>query len=614
MTSAMQGNISGDYTLPQMLRHWMQKTPNRTALHDKDLGIWNPITWQQYWDNVGDLACGLDALGFGEGDRLAIASDNTPEWFYADLAAQAVGGVCVGIYPTNPWPEIQYILNHSGVTVVVCGDQEQVDKVLDAAASEGGLPTLKHIFCVDMKGMHRYDTTQVKSLESLAEVGRARPDRKTWFEQKVAAGKPDDVSALVYTSGTTGAPKGAMLTHKNFVTSTTCIVNEFGFSAENHSVVCYLPLCHVAERTYSQVSHLICGSVVSFAESVDAVQANLREIAPRVFFGVPRIWEKMQQTMHIKLKESSAFQRSIVGWAMRKCGAVVDAQSNGKKPSFTDKLLLKVCRWTVFLPVLRFFGLDRAFACFAGGASVSPDVVRFFRILGIPIFQIYGLTETAAFAFVQNANHIKSGHTGLPLKAIEYRIADDGELLLKGNAIFKGYFNDDAATKDTFRDGWLLTGDIVKQDESGEIAIVDRKKEIIITSGGKNIAPSEMENALKESFYIREAIIIGDGRHFVSALIQVDLDSVGKWAQEHGLAFTTYKSLVQLPEVISLIDKEVNTANKRFARVEQVRKFVLLDKELDHDDGELTATMKVRRSAIEKLFAEEINRIYQGSE
>jgi long-chain acyl-CoA synthetase len=598
-------------TLPQLLQHWARQAPDRTALREKDLGVWKCVTWRQYWHKVRDLARGLHEIGFRAGDRLAIASEDTPEWLYADLAAQALGGVCVGIYPTNPWPEVQYILNHSEATVVVCGDQEQVDKILDAKASAAGLPSVRHIYCVDMKGLRHYDDKQVGSLESLMELGRACADADAWFDRLVSGTKPDDVAVIVYTSGTTGAPKGAMLSHRNFVSATQGIIKEFGFTATNHSIVCYLPLCHVAERSFSQVTHLICGSVINFAESVDAVQSNLREIAPLVFFGVPRIWEKMQQTIQIRVSESSGFPRTLYAAALRTCGDIVDAGERGEAPGALQRAVMLAARWAIFKPILRHFGLDRVKAAFAGGASVPPDVVRFFRILGLTIYQAYGLTETAAVAFIQRPGYTKRGHTGLPIEGVEYAIADDGELLMRGPSVFKGYFKDQAATDATLADGWLHSGDIVETDPGGEIAIVDRKKEIIITSGGKNIAPSEIENALKESFYIREAIIIGDGRHFVSALIQIDMHTVGKWAQEQGLTFTTFKSLSRLQPVRALIHGEVDRANSRFARVERVREFVLLDKELDHDDGELTATMKVRRKAIEKKFAMEIRQIYE---
>ncbi|GMG94216.1 AMP-binding protein [Cupriavidus metallidurans] len=598
-------------TLPQLLQRWAQQVPYRTALREKDLGIWKGVTWLQYWHNVRDLARGLHEIGFRAGDRLAIASEDSPEWLYADLAAQALGGICVGIYPTNPWPEVQYILNHSEATVVVCGDQEQVDKILDAKASPVGLPSIRHVYCVDMKGLRHYDEAQVGSLQRLMELGRACPDIDKWFERAVSHTRPDDVAVIVYTSGTTGAPKGAMLSHRNFICSTQGIVNEFGFTDKNHSVLCYLPLCHVAERSFSQVSHLICGSVINFAESVDAVQSNLREIAPLIFFGVPRIWEKMQQTVQIRVSESSALPRRLYVAAMRVCGAIVDAEESGQSATALQRAVMFAARWVVFKPILRHFGLDRVNAAFAGGASVPPDVVRFFRILGLTIYQAYGLTETAAVAFIQRPRYTKRGHTGLPVEGVEYKIADDGEMLIRGASVFKGYFKDQAATDATLADGWLHSGDIVERDVGGEIAIVDRKKEIIITSGGKNIAPSEIENALKESFFIREAIIIGDGRHFVSALLQIDMHTVGKWAQENGLTFTTFKSLSRLPQVRNLIQAEVDRANGRFARVERVREFVLLDKELDHDDGELTATMKVRRRAIEKKFAAEIRQIYE---
>ncbi|MBV1881320.1 MAG: AMP-binding protein [Pseudomonadales bacterium] len=609
--------ITGDTTLPQLLSHWSQASPNNLAYREKDLGIWKRYTWTEYWNLVRRFSLGLKSLGVTPHQRISIASEDTPEWMIADLGIQALGGVTVGIYPTNSWPELQYIVGHSQSRIVVCGDQEQVDKVLDAQKSENGLPDVEWIICVDMKGMRLYDDPRLKSFDDILQLGDSYINENenaiALFQKDVDNFQPDDVAMLVYTSGTTGPPKGAMLSHRNLVISSVAIQEEFQLDASNYSVVCYLPLCHVAERIFSLVLHLLTGGVVNFAESIDTVSLNLREIAPEVFLGVPRIWEKLQQGAVIRMQDASPFQRAVYDYAM-KHGALLFAKqaSNKGKRSLLDHAHHALLSFIVFKPLQRYMGLDRLNCGFCGGAAISPEVLRFFRVIGVPAYQVYGLTESGGITFLQTPNADEVGCAGLPIPGLEHRLGKDDELEIRYPSVFKGYLNDDSATAATVVDGWLQTGDIVNFTDAGELRIVDRKKAIIITSGGKNISPSEIENALKDSLFIREAIVIGEGKKFLAALIQIDYDTVGKWAQAKGLAYTTFKHLASLEEIVSLIDKEVNQVNKLFARVENIRRFALLSKELDHDDGELTATQKVRRNIIETKFEKEIHSIYGG--
>jgi long-chain acyl-CoA synthetase len=600
-------------TLPQILARRAAQHPAALALREKDLGIWQRTEWRGYHANMRRFALGLQALGFTAGDRLAIASENTPEWFCADLAAQALGGATLGIYPTSPWPELHYILRHSRARIVVCGDQEQTDKVIDAQASPDGLPDLRTIICVDMKGMRRYDQPDLMSFADVLAIGEQREAADgPAFDHLLETGAADDVAIIVYTSGTTGMPKGALLTHRSLLNSASRVAGILDLKRIGWSTLCYLPLCHVAERSLSMVLQLICGSVVSFAESVDTVAVNLREIAPLAFFGVPRIWEKLQQGTMIRMREATRLQRFVFATCLRLGGPVADRAlaAGGRERGLRDRTLRLLLWLLCFRALQRHMGLNRARTCLCGGATISPEVLRFFAIVGVPVFQIYGMTETAGISHMQRPGHTSIGCSGIAIEGLEERLAEDGELLLRGQSVFAGYLFDAAATDRTLAQGWLHTGDIAEYDAGGEIRIVDRKKDIIITSGGKNITPSLIENALKDSEYIREAILLGDGRHFLSALIQIDLETVGKWAQARHLPYTTYRSLAENPEVYRLIEAEVAAVNRRFARVENVRKFVILAKELDHDDGELTATMKVRRSIIEKRFGPEIAQIY----
>jgi long-chain acyl-CoA synthetase len=602
-----------DMTTPQLLARRASELGPTVALREKERGLWRRKSWAQYFETVRLVAIGLKALGFGAGDRLAIASENIPEWLYADLAAQMLGGAALGVYPTNPWPELQYILRHSRAKIVVCGDQEQTDKVIEARASEGGLPDLETIVAVDMKGMRRYDEPGFMSFESLLALGRANQDALgPEVDAALAAGDPDDVAIIVYTSGTTGMPKGAMLSHRNMLFTACEVAVVYGLDIGSYSALCYLPLCHVAERSFSTVQQLVTGSAVSFAESVDTVIADLREIAPLCFLGVPRIWEKMRETALRRAKDATPFQRRVLERALALGRGVAERRlaRGGAFANGADRLRFLVLWIAIFRPLQRFLGLNRVRNGFCGGATISPEVLLFFWTIGVKVYQIYGMTETAGVCFAQRPGATELGAAGLPIVGAEYRREEDGELKVRGPFVFKGYLFDEAATARAIDDGWLSTGDIVEQRANGEIAVVDRKKDILITSGGKNITPSLIENALKDSPYIREAVLIGEGRHFLSALIQIDLETTGKWAQERRIAYTNYRSLAENETVRELIATEISRVNERFARVENIRKFVILSKELDHDDGELTATMKVRRRTVETRFRDEIESIY----
>lgn len=607
-----------DITLPQLLRLRASQQPDALAIREKELGIWNRYTWRDYNETARLVAFGLLSLGVKPGDRIAIASENTPEWFYADLGAEMMGASVVGVYPTNPWPELQYIVGHCGARVVVAGDQEQTDKVLDAMANGGGLPHVETIICVDMKGMRHYSDARLMSFEALLDRGREwrneNPDADASLDRMIDEASPEDVSIMVYTSGTTGPPKGAMLTHRNLVYAAYQYARSTGATNFRFENVCYLPLCHVAERCYSMVMQLVLGGIVNFAESIDTVSVNVREIAPTFFVGVPRIYEKLQQNFLFRLGDSNRIQQALTKWSLARGRVLSDRRQTGTSRHF-DRLEFALHYLLLFRNLQRLLGLDRSRHLLCAGASVSPETLRFFDIIGLPVSQGYGLTETGGVGFIQSGDHRRIGGAGVALAGTEWKIEVDGEILIRSPGLFKGYFLDESASRSTVdAEGWLLTGDVVEVLDNGEITIVDRKKAIIITSGGKNISPSEIENALKDTGYIKEAIVVGDGRKFLGALIQIDYELTGRWGRERNLAYTNYKSLSQLPEVQELIDGLVRETNGRFARVENIRRFVILDKELDHDDGELTATQKVRRNIINKKFARELEQIYGGVE
>ena len=616
----LPGLRQGETTMPALLRQRAKQTPDQIALREKVRGVWKGVTWSEYAQHVQAFALFLRSHGFVSGDTLVIASDGSPEWFYADLAAQSLGGITVGIYPTNPWPELQYIVRHCRAKVAVCGDQEQADKVLEAMRQGEGTPDMQLVLTVDWKGMRHYQDDCLMSWQDAIAKGHQMAQNQTQVDHWHASIDqllPTQDALIVYTSGTTGMPKGARISHRSILLNATLLGQVHGYSGKPLSVVCYLPLCHVAERLMSPVMQLAYGSVVYFAESIDAVTQNLREIGPSYFFGVPRIWEKLQQHIVISSQEARPWVRKIFESAMDVAIPIAQRTiDNGDRMvNWRDALTARLLRWLVFSNLLASIGLDRTWVAMTGGASISPSVILFFRAMGLPIYQIYGMTETSGVTHTQRLGQSRLGWCGSLLPdVVEHRVADDGELLVRGPITFSGYLYDPKASQDAFTDGWLHTGDVVEINaKTQEVQILDRKKAILITSGGKNITPSLIENALKESMYISEAILLGDGRHFLAALIQIDLDTVGKWAQERGMAYTTYESLARLEPVHELVDAAVKVVNERFSRVENIRKFVILGKQLDHDDGELTATMKVRRNVIEKKFAAEIASIYGAS-
>ncbi|MEO7850947.1 MAG: AMP-binding protein [Rubrivivax sp.] len=609
--------IAGNVTMPGLLRLRAQERGSQVALREKDQGVWKARTWAEYYRDARRTALGFMKLGLQRGDRIVIAAEDVPEWYYADLGAQMIGVQVVGIYPTNPWPELQYITRHCQAKVAITGDQEQTDKVLDAMSNGEGLAHLAQIFCVDMKGLRRYAPGKPDSFANLLALGdqllAEDPDADRRLDAAIDSLVPDDTNILVYTSGTTGPPKGAMLTHRNIAYGAYAYAHARQMIGKRFESVCYLPLCHLAERTYSTVLHLITGGCVNFAESVDTVSTNVREIAPTFFLGVPRIWEKLQQGFEFRMKDSWKLQQWVYRMGMQRGRVLSDRRAaQGRLTSLADKLEFGFWYVALFRNMQRHMGLNRSHTRMCGGASVSPETLKFFDIIGLTVAQGYGLTEAGGLAFVQVPGRpYVSGSSGPAMERAEWRLGEDGEIFIRSPGVFTGYLHDEKGTKDVLdADGWLASGDIVEIRGGDEVAVVDRKKAIIITSGGKNIAPSEIENAMKDSEFVREAIVVGEGRKFLGGLVQIDFETVGRWAAERDLQYTTYKSLTLLPEVIELIQGVVDQVNSRFARVENIRKFVLLEKELDHDDGELTATQKVRRGLINAKFARELQIIY----
>jgi long-chain acyl-CoA synthetase len=594
-------------TLPKLFARNAKLYESKVALREKDLGIWQRTTWKDYWDHVCFFALGLTQLGLEKGEKLSILGDNCREWLYADLATQSCSATTIGIYPTDVSSQVRYILDNSESSFVVAKDQEQVDKILEVKDS---LPRLKKIIVVDMKGLRRYKDPLIMSFTDVEALGRTVHEQEPQrFEEMVQATRADDVAIIVYTSGTTGQPKGAMLSHKNVVGMIRGLSQILHFTPSD-SLVSVLPLCHVAERMFSLIFPMWAGCTVNFAESVATLQDDLSEISPTAFLNVPRIWEKMHSNIMIRMQDAIFFKRWIFRAMLPVGMRMAQVRLEKRRAPLHLTLLYGLAYLLLFRPLRNHLGLLEGRIFVSGAAPLSPDLMTFYHAIGIPVREAYGMTESTGISFIPREGETKIGWVGKPLPGVEFTIADDGEILLRGDPIFVGYYGNPAATREAITDGWLHTGDVGEVDDDGNVRITDRKKDIIITAGGKNIAPSEIENRLKFSPYIKEAIVIGDRRKYLTCLIQIELENVAHWAQNNRIAYTNYKSLATHPEVRKLIHVEVEEANSNFARVETVKKFTILEKELDQDDEELTATMKVKRTMIEKKFKDLIESMY----
>jgi len=596
--------MTAPMTLPGRLVQRMERSPKAVAIREKKQGVWKETTWTEYYEIVSVMALALKNLGIEKDDHVAILSDNCPEWIIADLATQALGARSVGIYPTNPPEDVAYILNHAECKVIFCEDQEQVDKAVLVGKET---PTVKHVVVIDPRGTRSIQDDRFQKWSELEKKGRELY-QSDFLKNQAEKLDPDACSMVVYTSGTTGQPKGAMLSGRSALWGADWLNNEMGIGPHDQ-LLSYLPLCHVAEKIFSLYLPLTSGAVVHFGESINTVQEDLRDVSPTIFLGVPRIWEKIHSNVTLKMKDSSWLKRTLFNWAVEK----------GKKWSVDhykktlgEKIQYFFCDQLVYRALQERLGLRRCYYPVSGAAPIGKEQLVWFRAIGLKILEGYGMTENGGLSHVSLNTKFKLGTVGTRLSESECHIAEDGEILIRSPRVFLGYLHNPEATKETVdEEGWLHTGDIGEVDNEGFLKITGRKKEIIITSGGKNLSPEKIENALKLSPYIKEAVAIGDGRKYISSLIQIDGDAVGDWATRKKMPYTDFADLCSKEEVQTLIQKEIHMANDHLAQVEQVRTYRLIPKELHQDDGELTATQKVRRRAIIKIWANLIEELYK---
>jgi long-chain acyl-CoA synthetase len=597
-------------TVSAMFWNGVAKRGPQVWMRQKKLGIWRAWTWTQTADAVREIAGGLMSLGFAPGNTASILSNTVIEWVLADLAVLSCGGVSNGIYPTDAASQVHYLCEDSRTSILFVEDDEQLDKALEV---RDRLPGLKKIVVFDMEGLRELDDPGVMSLDALRALGRAynaaHPDE---LMQRVKACKPENLAILVYTSGTTGKPKGAMHSHRGLV-FTARGYNTLIAQDSDDERMCFLPLCHIAERMGGEYFALYTGSILNFVENPETVPENVREIAPTVFTAVPRVWEKFYSGVMIGLKEASPLQQAAYAWSIGVGAQIADKVMAGQPVDGFLKFKFTMARWLALNNVRKMIGIHRSRFLVTGAAPISPELVKWYLALGVPMLEVWGMTESCGAATGVPAGRIKPGSIGPAAAYNEVRLDPaTGEILVRGGNVFMGYLNQPEKTTETLdADGWLHTGDVGLVDEDQFFRITDRMKDIIITAGGKNITPSELENELKFSPYITDAVVIGDKRPYLTVIVMIDQENVEKFAQDSDVPFSNYASLTRAPEVQELIQSEIDRVNRKFARVEQIKKFFLLDTQLSAEDEELTPTMKLKRKLVQQKYAEQIEAMYR---
>ncbi|MBI2460731.1 MAG: AMP-binding protein [Candidatus Rokubacteria bacterium] len=603
--------ITPELTLPKLLlltaRHYGDR---KVAMREKEFGVWRPITWRQYLEEVRVLALGFSALGLGRGDKVALIGHNRPEGLWAEMAVLAVGGVAVWLYQDCLLDEVQYIVDHSDARFLVGEGQEEADKAL---AIKPRCPKLERIVWDDPKGMRGYDDPCLVSLAEVRRLGRELDARDLEaFERMVAQGHGDDVALLFYTSGTTAQPKGALLTHRNMLKmgQSMLAVDPCG---ETDDFVSFLPFAWIGEQMMSISCGLMAGFTLNFPEDPETVQRDIREIAPQVLFSPPRIYEQMVRTVQVKVLDAPRLKRAAHNWALKVAGRVADLTFAKQDVPLLLRLGYRLANLVVLRKLRDHLGLSRTRHVYTGGAALGPDHLRFFHTIGVNLKQIYGQTEIAGISVLHRDGDVRYDTVGLPIPETEVRIAPDGEILSRSPCVFTGYYKAPEETARTIRDGWLHSGDIGFIDDQGHLVVFDRRKDVMTLADGSRFAPQYLETRLKFSPYIKDAWILGDRREAVTAVICIDAGVVGKWAEDNHIPYTSYAELSQKPEVQALVRDAVMHVNKGLPPAARIQRFANLHKEFDADDEELTRTRKLRRAFLEERYQDIVQGLYSGA-
>jgi len=598
-------------TLPKLLCRNMQKFPRKPGMREKDGGIWKTYSWRDCYAHVCDFARGLAATGFKRGDKLSVLGDNRAHLYWAQLAALSLGGMSVPLYQDSIASELAFVLDHAEVSVVVAEDQEQVDKVLSIADR---LPNLRLVIYEDPRGMSAYGQPILKSFAEVEAMGRDFAEHNPgYFERELEKGHASDVAAIAYTSGTTGRSKGALLSHANMI-ATSEIFQKIEHLARGDNWLCYLPMGWVGDMTYSLGTSMVSGATCNCPESPETVQRDLRELGPTMFLAPPRIWETMLTGLEVKAADATWLKRSVYRYFRDLAERRELLKADGKPIPAWTRFAYRLGEILVYGPVRDQLGLRNARACLTGGAPLGADTFRFFRSFGVNLKQVYGSTEACGLVALQGDQEADPNTVGRTVPDTQVRIAEQGEVQVKGPGVFMGYHKQDDATRAALtEDGWLRTGDAGLFDLRGHLAIIDRAKDVGKLADGTPFAPQFIENKLKFSPFIREAVAFGDQRPCVAAMVAIDMNTVGKWAEQRNLPYTSYMDLSRKPQVARLIVEEVEKINATLPGVTKVRRIVLLNKELDADDAEITRTRKVRRGFVAEKYAAVIRALYDGA-
>ncbi|PYO51615.1 MAG: long-chain fatty acid--CoA ligase [Candidatus Rokuibacteriota bacterium] len=597
-------------TLPRLLRRNAQELATRTAIREKDRGIWQSCSWAEYHAQVRDFALGLAALGFKRGDRLSVIGDNRPRLYWAQVAAQCLGGASVPVYQDSIAKELAFVWNHADVSVIVAEDQEQIDKVM---ALRDQLPALRYVIYDDARGMLHYKHDWLKSFADVQAMGREfDKTHGGYFDAAIEQGRADDLAFVCYTSGTTGNPKGAMLTHGNALETAKMALRAEDFRVDD-DYLAYLPMAWVGDTFYTLVMGLAVGFAINCPESPETVQRDLRELGPTLILAPPRIWENMLTAVQVKGADAPPLKRWVFERSRRAAARAEILRSEGKRIPLGLRVRVALGEFFVYGPLRDQLGLRRARWALTGGAPLGPDTFRFFRSIGVNLKQIYGSTETTGLVSVQPTREANPTTAGRPCPGIEVKIAERGEVLVKSAGVFRGYLKNDEATREVIdAEGWFHTGDAGFIDPRGHLVIIDRAKDVGSLADGTPFAPQFVENKLKFSPFIREAVAFGDQRPFVTAMIAIDMNTVGNWAERRSIAYTSYMDLSGKPAVRALIGEEIRKCNETLPEAGKVRRFLLLTKDLEADDAEMTRTRKVRRRFVAEKYAAVIDAFYGG--
>jgi len=599
-----------DTTLPALLLAQASKRPRKTALREKQWGVWQPYSWRDYLGLTAEFACGLRQLGLEQGDMLILIGDNRPEWLFAEVAIQALGGMALGLYQDSTADEVRYIFELSEAKLVVAEDQEQVDKILSLRPD---LPKLKHIVYHDPKGLTGYEDEDLLSFEAVCEKGRkAVTDSVAEFTAMAAKLKPQDPCLVATTSGTTGRPKLAVLSHRNML-AMAANLGQVDPKRETDEFVSFLPLAWMGEQMMAVASSLLFGFCVNFPEEPDTAQANIREIGPHLIFSPPRVWEGLSAKVRGDILETTPFKRFLYNFLLPIGLKYVDETFAGRKPGVPLSLGNFLADCCLFRALRDRLGFSRIRSASTGGAALGPDTIRFFHALGVNLKQIYGQTEIAGISCIHRDGAVDFDSVGLPIPETELKLSEAGEILSRSPAVFLGYYKNEKATAETLRDGWLLSGDAGYFDDAGRLVVIDRLKDVMHLNDGTRFSPQFLENKLKFSPFLREAVVLGQGRDIVTAIICIDMNIVGHWAEGRLITYTTYQDLAAKDQVYALVKDEIRKINKSLPEATRIRRFALLYKELDADDGELTRTRKVRRGTIGERYGALIDALYSDA-